>query len=96
MQLKHNINQDAPLGMTTFSPARESHSQIPPINAAKDTGAFPASKGMSDIGRRLFSLADKTGCKNLSQYEGQDWTFEALKDLIYDIDEKVQQLQKVR
>ena len=44
---------------------------------------------MSDIGRRLFSLADKTGCKNLSQYEGQDWTFEAIKDLIYDIDEKV-------
>ena len=62
---------------------------MPQINTARETGSFPLSKGMSDIGRRLVSLADKVGCSSNSNFDGQDWSIELLKDLIYDIDEKV-------
>ena len=33
----------------------------------------------------------KLGC-NVGAYEGQDWSINLLKDFVYDIDDKVQQM----
>lgn len=47
-------------------------------------------RGIGELGKRLFNLMNKLGCQT-SQYEGQDWSIELLKDFIYDIDEKSHQ-----
>ena len=48
-------------------------------------------KGIADLGKRLYNLMGKVGC-NLSTYQGQDWSITLLKDFVYDIDDKVQQM----
>lgn len=60
MQLKNKIESGdggaAPLGMTTFSPARESQTNIAPATESE------THRGIADLGRRLYSLMGKVGC----------------------------------
>ena len=71
--------------MTTFSPARDSHSKSQQPSVELDQ----FKKGLADLGRRLLNLLTKTGCPTNS-YEGQEWSIPLLKDFVYDIDEKIQ------
>ena len=90
MQLKEKLRRqqsgnadDAPLAMTTFSPARDS-------NAAETNHM---QKGLNEIGRRLLNLMRKVGC-NTNMHNEHDISVALLKDFIYEIDEKMQQLQQ--
>lgn len=76
------VTEDAPLGMTTFSPARDSHPQ-----AAGDTSQMQS--GLNELGRRLMNLLTKVGANMTMHNSNHDYSIALLKDFIYEIDEKV-------
>lgn len=47
--------------------------------------------GLNEIGRRLHSLMNKMGAR-MGGVRGEEVSIADLKDLIYEIDEKVQQI----
>ena len=88
MQLKHSRElSEAPLGMTTFSAAKDSRADRRKMEDTEELG-----KGISEVGKRLVNLLAKTGCPTHT-FTGQPWSFPLLKDVIYELDEKVQSMQ---
>jgi len=76
--------------MTTFSPkARGSQTHLG--TAAGDTTAL--QKGINELGRRLLNLMARLGCTT-ELYDSHDLSVSLLKDFVYDVDEKVQELQQ--
>ena len=70
--------------MTTFSPARDSN--------ANETSQM--QKGLNELGRRLSNLMRKVNCNSNMMQGEHEYSVTLLKDFIYEIDEKVQQMQQ--